>query len=185
MGNTTFSEQEILSEFEIIEAAKLDSQHFGILYKKFYKQIFKFVYRRVDELDASGDITQDVFLEALNTIKRYEYRGVPFTAWLYRIATSRVNMHFRANKSERNISLDSPDIESLFEEMEVHETNGTIQKLQLCLKKLDQQDVQLLELRFKEACSFKEIGEILDITENNAKVKTYRLLDKIKKILIK
>jgi RNA polymerase sigma-70 factor (ECF subfamily) len=55
--------------------------------------------------------------------------------------------------------------------------------LNLALEKLDEDEMELIELRYFEKHPFKEIGEILDITENNAKVKTYRVIDKLKKLL--
>ena len=50
-------------------------------------------------------------------------------------------------------------------------------------QELPEDELQLIEMRFFEKRSFKEIGEILEITENNAKVKTYRILEKLKKII--
>ena len=170
-------------EMQQVEAAKLNPAQFDVLYEKYYKSIFVFIYRRTGNEDLSADITSQVFLKALINIKKYVFKGVPFSAWLFRIAFNEINMYFRKSNAHRVVSLEQKSISQIV--MEVQEEDNTLgqQRMMAALKKLDGDDIQLIELRFFEKRSFAEVGEIIGITENNAKVKVYRILDKLKKVL--
>ena len=167
----------------MIELAKEDPRHFGPLYDRYYRSIFSFIYRRTSDEDLTADLCSQTFMKAMAYIKKFVFQGVPFSAWLYRIALNEVNMHYRKNPADRAISVDVYAITRLQVEYGTEEDLSDEQTLKLALDDLDPAEVHLLELRFFEDKSFKEVGDILNITENNAKVKTYRLLDKMKKIL--
>ena len=173
------------SEQQIIEAAKQNPEHFGPLYDKYYKQIFGYVYQRMDSKDAAFDLTAQVFLKALTNLEKYEYKGVPFASWLYRIAHSEVMQLFRNNKKLRTINADVGDLRNICEEVEEEYMEQYKSILMTVIKDLPEDELQLIELRFFEKRAFKEIAEILNITETNAKVKLYRILERVKKTLTK
>lgn len=174
---------DLKQEMQLVEAAKIDPARFNVLYDKYYKSIFVFIYRRIADEDVTADITSQVFLKALINIKKYEFKGVPFSAWLFRIAFNEVNMYFRKNNASRVISLEKSGLHQIVQEVQENENVDAQQRMMIALKQLDEEDVQLIELRFFEKRSFAEVGTIIGITENNAKVKVYRILDKLKKIL--
>ena len=93
--------------------------------------------------------------------------------------------YFTKQTKERTINIDTIQIEGILLESGIEFENEKIELLINSLKQLTEGDLLLIELRFFENNSFKEIGEILDITENNAKVKTYRILDRIKQMIVK
>lgn len=175
----------LLTEQQLIEAAKLNPEKFGPLYDKYYKQIFGYVYQRMDCKETAFDLTSQVFLKALTNIEKYEYKGVPFASWLYRIAHSEVMQLFRTKKNARTINADVGDLKHICEEVEEEYMEQYQKILMTVIKDLPEDDLQLVELRFFEKRAFKEIAEILNITETNAKVKLYRILDKVKKTLTK
>jgi len=140
----------------------------------------------MDDKELAFDLTSQVFLKAIKNIKKYEYRGVPFASWLYRIAKSELYQSFRDNKSRRTVNLETYHLYDLVEEFDDKEEKELKKKVLLeSISDLKEEDVQILEMRFFEKRSFKEIGEILDITENNAKVKSYRIVEKLRKIYYK
>lgn len=167
----------------IIEAAKVDPERFGPLYDKYYKQIFGYVYQRMEDKDSAFDITSQVFLKALTNINRYEYKGVPFASWLFRIAHSEVMQLFRDQKNKRAINADVGDLKNIYEEVQEPFFEEYLPALQQMIKQLPEDDLQMIELRFFEHRPFKEIAEILNITENNAKVRMYRILERLKKTI--
>jgi RNA polymerase sigma-70 factor (ECF subfamily) len=176
------TESDLRKEQAIVEAAKADPGKFAALYDKYYEQIFRYIYQRSDDKDAAFDATQQVFLKAMNSLHKYEYRGVPFASWLYRIASSELNNLFRASKLQRAVNIDSVHIHHIMEEIEetrIDKYHDTI--VQIIGEELEEEELQLIEMRFFEKRSFKEIAEILEMTENNAKVKTYRVLEKLRK----
>ena len=118
----------------------------------------------------------------MNNIHKYEYRGVPFASWLYRIAKSELYQSFRDQKAQRTVNIDTTNLVLMIDEMEEDTTEETRKILIKAIGELNEDEVQMVELRFFERRSFKEIGEILDITENNAKVKSHRVINKMKKL---
>jgi RNA polymerase sigma-70 factor (ECF subfamily) len=177
------TEDEIISEQEQVTAAKINPEKFEPLYNSYYEPVFRFVYQRLDSKDTAFDITQQVFLKALLNLKKYEYRGLPFSSWLYRIALNELNQLFRKNKNERALNVDIESAAELGVEMEEESSEEKIKVITRAVSLLPEGEMQLVEMRFFEKRSFKEIGEVLNITENNAKVRLYRVLDKLKKII--
>lgn len=177
------TQTDLANEQALVEAAKKEPAKFASLYDKYYEQIFRYIYQRVDDKEQAFDATQQVFIKALESLHKYEFRGVPFASWLYRIASSEVNNIYRAQK-QRTVNIDSVGVYGMMEEMEETKIDQYHDKIvEIIGQELPEDELQLIEMRFFEKRSFKEIGEILEITENNAKVKTYRILEKLKKII--
>lgn len=172
----------IQQELDWIQKAKSDPSHFAPLYKKYFSPIFRYVYQRMDDLDLANDVTSQIFIKALQNIHKYEFRGVPFSSWLYRIAKSELNQAFRDNLAVKTVNIDTQNISQFMEEFEEDDLEENKVKLKKALEGLKAEELQLIELRFFEKRSFKEIGEIMDMTENNAKVKSFRTLEKLKNL---
>lgn len=173
------------TEAELIAKAKTDTTYFGGLYNAYFEQIFRFVFKKVSgNEDLAGDLTQQTFMKAMANIQKYEDRGFPFSSWLYRIAQNEVLMHFRAQKKTFYVAIDEERINEL-----ASEVSGSVQymsteeqeQLVAMLNELDSDSLDLIELRFFQELSFKEIAEIYSITEANAKMRTYRILERINK----
>ncbi len=178
------SQTGLAHEYSLVEAAKKNPKDFAILYDKYYEPIFRYIYQRVDDKETAFDATQQVFLKAMGKLDKYEYRGVPFASWLYRIAFSEVNDIFRQRKSSRTVNVDSMAVYSIIEEIQESKIEKYHDKIvDILSEELEEEELQLIEMRFFEKRPFKEIAEILDVTENAAKVRTYRILDKLKKVL--
>jgi RNA polymerase sigma-70 factor, ECF subfamily len=176
------SKSAIELEHDIVEKAKKNARDFAPLYKKYHTPILQFVYLRLDDKDVAIDVTQQVFLKAIENLQKYEFRGLPFSSWLYRIAINELNQLFRKNKKMRTINLNESITSDLIHEMEDEEFALHKETLAIILKKISATDFQLIEMRFFEKRPFSEIGELLDITENNAKVKAYRVIQKLKEL---
>lgn len=177
--------RDLQEELTIINQAKNNPEVFGILYETYYKEIFIYVNKRVDNLSVASDLVSQVFLKALTHLPNYQFKGFPFSSWLYKIATNQVNQYFRNSKNKRVISIEDFYVNKIFSELEAENERTQKEQTPLLIKLLNQlneQELQILELRFFEEKAFKEVAYILDITENNAKVKTYRIIEKLKKI---
>lgn len=176
------TEDKLMKELKWIKYAQENPRGFEPLYNKYYEQILRYIYQRIDDKETAYDIASQVFLKALNNIHKYEYRGVPFASWLYRIAKSELYQSFRDKKARRTVNVDTVHLSDVIDEMEEDTTDENRQLLLEVIDKLKEEEIQLVELRFFERRSFKEIGEILEITENNAKVKSHRVVKKMKKL---
>ena len=99
------SEAEIQYEYSILERSRKDPKAFGELYEKYFDRIFNYVYRQTDDEELTADLCSQSFLIVLKHLDRYEFRGLPFSAWLYRIASNEVNKHYRKQKRARSLVL--------------------------------------------------------------------------------
>lgn len=175
------SEDEIRQEEAIITEAKKDPKAFGHIYEKYFDRIFNFILRQTDDEELAGDLCSQTFVNALNNLKRYEFRGIPVSAWLYKIAGNEVNKHYRKSKKSKIFSIEEVRIKELIEQSDDNWDEEMITKLLAFMKELPMDMLQVLELRFYEDRDFKEIAYILDMTESGAKMRTYRALDKLRK----
>src|SRR5687768_5131333 len=159
---------ELKSEGGTIRLAQKEPAHFEMLYRKYYAQVYLFVLKRVESEETAGDITSQVFLKALTNIGKYRDMGLPFSAWLFRIARNTLYDLYNSRKIELVLSIDSKGVRQMISEMQANESEKH-EDLYAALERLEEEDLELIELRFFEARPFKEVGEILGFTENNAK----------------
>jgi RNA polymerase sigma-70 factor (ECF subfamily) len=176
--------QRLQEELIIIRRAQQEPSEFGLLYRKYHEQIFRYIYQRMDDEELAYDITSQVFVKALTNIHSYEFRGVPFSSWLFRIAKSELYQSFRNKKAIRTINVETIQLVEIVDEIDEEFVEKKKQHLLASMAKMKEKDMQLIEMRFFEKRSFREIGEILGITENNAKVKSFRALEKLREIII-
>lgn len=173
-----------LSDSELVQLSKKRQSYFGVLYDRYFQQIYIFVFKRLGgDGDTAGDLTQQTFIKAMAHLDKYEDRGFPFSSWLYRIAQNEVSMYFRAQKKTSYIAIEERVISDLFDEANIsnvmsEEDQETLMSL---LNEMEQEHLDLIELRFFQELSFKEIADIYNITEANAKMRTYRILEKLNK----
>ena len=169
------------AEIQEIEEAKRDLRKFEPLYKRYYEQILLFVYKRVEDIEDCRELTAIVFANAISNIKSYKHQGYPFSSWLYRITINEINRYYNKRSKTRVISISEKSLANIAED-----SGDKAKEMQVVLKKalmfLEPEELNLIELRYFEDRSFSEIGEILEISEGNAKIKTYRVIDKLKSI---
>lgn len=174
------TDAQLNDELVIIEAAKLNPEKFAPLYNKYYKQIFNYLYQRMDCKETAFDVTGQVFLKALTNLTNYQFKGVPFASWLYRIAHNEMMQLFRNLKDKRAVNADISDLKFICEEQSEPFFEEYLPALKQIISELDEEDLQLVEMRYFEKRPFKEIAEILNTTEGNAKVKMHRIIEKLK-----
>ncbi len=174
------TDDEIQNEQKIIEQARKNPQAFGAIYEKYFDRIFNFILRQTDDDELAGDLCSQTFVNVLNNLHRYEFRGFPFSAWLYKIAGNEVNKHYRKNKGKKIFSIEELKVRELIEQSDDGWDEDMINRVLQYMNELPTDMVQVLELRFFEDKDFKEIAFILDMTESGAKMRTYRALDKLR-----
>jgi RNA polymerase sigma-70 factor, ECF subfamily len=164
-----------------IEAAKMDPARFSVLYNRYYEPVFRFAYQRLNSKEIAADICAQTFLKALTHLSSYKDKGLPFVCWLYRIAGNELKQLFRSNSRHRTINVETEGLQGMSEDMEDRSLDRYHDRMMLILPDLPEEELHLIEMRYFEKRPFKEIGDILEITENNAKVRLYRVLEKLKK----
>ena len=171
-----------------VNRAKQDPKDFRPLYNRYYGRIYGFLFKRVNDEEVAADLASQTFLNALLNLKKYEFRGLPFSAWLYRIASNLCTDYFRESKRQRGLYLDPDKSSELLQEVvEWEEENDELGiwllKLPMVFHALNDKEVEMIELRFFEQLPFKEIGFITGLNESHARIKTYRILKKMKKLI--
>ncbi len=175
------TEEEIRREQEVVERSKRNPKDFAELYEKYFDRIYYFILRQTDDEETAGDLSSQTFVNVLNNLSRYQFRGLPFSAWLYKIASNEVNKFYRKNKGKKIYSIEEVKVREIIERGNEDYDEEIIQRLLGYLKDLPADMLQVLELRFFEDKDFKEIAFILDMTESGAKMRTYRALDKLRR----
>lgn len=172
-----------LTEAELIKRAKSDVFYFETLYNQNFEKVYRFVFKRLsgnDEL--SGELTQITFIKAMHALPKYEDRGYAFSSWLIRIAQNEINMYFRKLKKNYHVDVHENQLNQLNLELNAEDsfTSEQQEKLIILLNNLPEDKLDLIELRFFNGLSFKEIAAIYNITEASAKMKIYRIIEKLK-----
>jgi RNA polymerase sigma-70 factor (ECF subfamily) len=175
--------EQIDSEEKLIKAAQDDPRKFEPLYKAYFQRIANYIYHRVEDKETAFELTSQVFYKALENLPKYKPMGVPFSAWLFRIAGNEMNQYFRKNKVQRTLSIDRDGLTELRGDIEENNQPEIDKQLFDALQTLKEEDMELINMRFFEKRSFKEICDILDMNESACKMKLYRILEKLKQQL--
>jgi RNA polymerase sigma-70 factor, ECF subfamily len=164
----------------LVEAAQADLSKFDVLYELHFDRVYFFTVRRVHDRTIAEDLTSEVFHKALANLPNYQWRGTPFSAWLFRIASNAIIDHFKRSDRERQAdeleyTLAQPDPSSTdldFIERDVHffrlvEQLPEIQRRVVCE-------------RFVEERSIREIARRLSKTEGAIKQLQFRALQTLR-----
>ncbi len=173
MQEIEFNEDEVLTS-----ASEGDLDAFGLLYGRYVDRIFNYVYYRTGNLHDAEDLTARVFQRAMNHIKTYTDRGVPFSAWLYRIAHNLVANWHRDRSRRQEIPLDDlPVLRTKGDHPERNLVHSQEQDALLKLiRRLPAERQTLLILKFVEDMSNAEIGQIMGRSEGAVKSLYHRTL---------
>jgi RNA polymerase sigma-70 factor (ECF subfamily) len=162
----------------LIEAAQKDPARFADLYELNFERVYAYVVKRVQDRSESEDLTAEVFHQALANLKRFEWRGIPFAAWLFRIAANLISDRWQ--RSGREITDDSGVIESAQVspvEIEDVERRATLFRL---VDTLPSEQKRVVVLRFVEQKSIKEVAVAIRKTEGAVKQLQFRALSTLK-----
>jgi RNA polymerase sigma-70 factor, ECF subfamily len=167
------------AERALIEAAQRDRGRFSELYEANFERVYAYVIRRVRDRDEAQDITSDVFHLALKSLPRFEWRGVPFAAWLYRIAANEI--------ADRSKSIAKRRAHESFQESDAGVTDasniddaerrGRLFKL---VERLPRDQSRVIVMRFAEDKSIREIAIALGRSEGSVKQLQFRAMQNLR-----
>jgi RNA polymerase sigma-70 factor (ECF subfamily) len=159
----------------LVEAAQKDPARFAELYEIHFERVYAFIARRVGDRDAAEDLTSDVFHRALANLKQFEWRGVPFGAWLLRIAVNAIVD--RSKRQGREIAVDDPP------ELSTQPGLGQVDDRARLFRLVDQlpEDQRgVVVMRFAEQRSIREIAQHLGRSEGAVKQLQFRGLENLR-----
>ena len=158
----------------LIEDAKRDPARFAELYSRNFHVVYAYVARRTSSREEAEDITSEVFHQALANLKRFEWRGAPFAAWLVRIAANALADRWKLQSRE---AADPPDEELSDPNMEGVERQAALFQL---VDRLPPDQRRVIVSRFVEQKSIREIAQELHRTEGAIKQLQFRALEKLR-----
>jgi RNA polymerase sigma-70 factor (ECF subfamily) len=162
-----------------IEAAQKDPARFAELYENNFERVYAYVVRRVGDRAETEDLTSEVFHHALSNLKRFEWRGIPFAAWLYRIAANLISDRWQ-RKNREDVADEPEQIESAAArgvEFEEVEHRATLFRL---VDTLPTEQRRVVVLRFVEQKSIKEVAREIRKTEGAVKQLQFRALSSLR-----
>ena len=174
-----------VSESQLIEKAKAcDEEALSELYRRHANTVFRYVYYRVGDREVAEDLVGDVFVRALEGLPSYRHTGVPFEAWLYRIAQARVIDHYRRQAVRRVAPLDEqlPDGEETSPDR-VAAQSDEVRRAWEALTRLTDEQQQVISLRFIAGRSTAEVAALLGKTEGAVKALQSRALASLRRLL--
>jgi RNA polymerase sigma-70 factor (ECF subfamily) len=160
----------------LVEAAQADPAKFGALYEIHFERIYAFVARRIRDRDIAEDLTSDVFHKALASLRNYESRGVPFAAWLMRIAANAVADQYKRAAREAPGFEDPPEL-AVNPDMEEVEHRAHLFRL---VNQLPSDQRQVIFERFVEQRSIREIAQQFGRSEGAVKQLQFRALQNLR-----
>jgi RNA polymerase sigma-70 factor (ECF subfamily) len=169
---------ELNDETALKLAAQGDQEAFGVLYERYVSRIYSYIYYRTGNQHDAEDLTARVFFRALRHVENYKDRGLPLSAWLYRIAHNLVANWHRDNSRRKEVPLDEIILirhggdlpEVLLIESEEKEN------LLKVIHRLPDDRQQLILLKFVEHLSNAEIGQVMGKSEGAVKSLYHRTL---------
>ena len=175
---------ELAPEFDeqrVVEAAQQgDQSALGALYDHYFPRVYRYVATRLSQTEDAEDVTTEIFLRIIENLRSFSWRGLPFGAWVFRIARNEVVSHVRRQKVRtgaaqltESIRDPSPD------HVDQIAMAFTIASVRVATEKLPEAQRQVISLRFGAGLSVAETAQALGKTENNVKVLQHKAIAKL------
>jgi RNA polymerase sigma-70 factor, ECF subfamily len=159
---------------QLVEAAKRDRARFGDLYERYFYRVYAYVVRRVPSHEEAEDITSEVFHQALKKLDGFEWRDVPFVAWLYRIAANAIADRWKRSARE-GVAPESEMPEAAV--MDDIERRAVLFQL---VEALPAEQRRVVLSRFVEQKSIRDISQEMKKTEGAVKQLQFRALKQLR-----
>ena len=161
----------------LIEAAQKDPARFAELYEMNFERVYVYIARRVQDRAETEDLTSEVFHQALAHLKRFEWRGIPFSAWLYRIAANLISDRWQRSGREVTDEEQIASAQVSPAEIEEVERRATLFRL---MESLPAEQKRVVVLRFVEQKSIKEVAREVRKSEGAVKQLQFRALSTLR-----
>lgn len=168
-----------MDEHALVEAARRDPTAFAVLYQRYFARVYRYLRIRLQSEEDAADLTQQVFLKALDALPRYQSRRAPFAAWLFTIARNTLADRFR----RRPVTLPLEAAGDLLADHEMETAmlrRESLEQLHVLLSALNTEARDLLALRFAAGLTTPEIAAILGKRPEAVRKSLSRLLQSLK-----
>lgn len=161
---------------ESVAKSKKDPGEFSALYDRYVQPVYRYLYYRTNSVAEAEDLTSQTFLSALEALPRYQHQG-SFAAWLFRIARGKIIDHARRQKNQSPLEEEYPAEGNDLLAQVAHDDE--IEHLAALIRQLDEDEQELVRLRYTAGLPFAQIAVILGSNENTVKKSLYRVMARL------
>lgn len=185
---TGFSEREdqgvVVAEWEIVRRAQAyEEDALKTLYETYYPRIYGYAFLQMGDVQAAEDLASDVMLKMLESIRSYKFKGLPFGAWVFRIARNRLIDLHRRRKRRGEVDLSETLASTLASPQSLAELALERGQLQVAMKHLTEEQRQVIVLKFIQGFDNRSIGRIMGRSEGAIKSLQHRALNALRRVL--
>jgi RNA polymerase sigma-70 factor (ECF subfamily) len=174
----------LAAEWEIVRRAQqYDEDAFRQLYERYYPKVYNYAYLQLGDVQAAEDLTSDVMLKVLESIRNYQLKGLPFGAWVFRIARNRLIDLHRRRRRRGEVDLSESLASTLASPQALAERALERGQLQVALRHLTDEQRQVIVLKFIEGFDNRSVGRIMGRSEGAVKSLQHRALAALRRIL--
>jgi RNA polymerase sigma-70 factor (ECF subfamily) len=160
-----------------------DNEAFAQLYEEHFDKIYRYVVLRIGNKVEAEDLTQQVFLNAIRSISSFKWKGVPFSAWLFRIAHNLVVDYLRKEAKRITTPLDDSMVDSGSNPQKLTEQRLDIEQLALAAKQLTKLQREVIRLRFAGELSVAEVAKVMGKSQGAVKALQHSAVIALRKVL--
>ncbi len=162
---------------------KRDPEAWAILYDRYCSRVYRYIVLRVQNQTEAEDLTEQVFLKALESGPSFRWRGAPVSSWLFRIARNLIIDYWRTDKSKKTVPLDNLNLRDTVDPAEMAELKSDTRQLIQAVTLLTQAQRDVIELRFAAGLSTAETAKVLGKSQGAVKVMQHSALAALRKRL--
>lgn len=174
----------VVAEWEIVRRAQaLDEDALRSLYETYYPRIYGYAFLQMGDVQAAEDLASDVMLKMIESIRSYKFKGLPFGAWVFRIARNRLIDLHRRRKRRGEVDLSETLAGTLASPQSMAERALERGQLQIAMKHLTEEQRQVIVLKFIQGFDNRSIGRIMGRSEGAIKSLQHRALHALRRVL--
>ena len=168
-----------------IELARTgDQQALAAVYDWYLPRVYRYILSRLGDVAEAEDLTEDIFLRMLGAIADYKRTGVPFSAWLFRIARNHLVSYYRKNGNRKTDALQETMADSRHDPASIVETQLILGEVAEAVQRLPDAQRDVIALRFAVGLSIAETAQVLGKRQGNVKALQHKAVTRLQKILV-
>ncbi len=176
--------QDVLAEWDLVKRAQeYDEAAVEALYQTYYPKIYNYAFLQMGDVQAAEDLASDVMLKMIESIGKYHFRGLPFGAWVFRIARNRLIDLHRRRRRRGEVDLSETLSSALASPQSLAERAIERGQLQIALKHVTDEQRQVIVLKFIQGFDNRSVGKIMGRSEGAIKSLQHRALLSLRRLL--
>jgi RNA polymerase sigma-70 factor, ECF subfamily len=175
---------DVLAEWDLVKRAQeYEEEAIESLYQTYYPKIYNYAFLQMGDVQAAEDLASDVMLKMIESINKYHFRGLPFGAWVFRIARNRLIDLHRRRRRRGEVDLSETLSSALANPQALAERALERGQIQIALKHLTDEQRQVITLKFIQGFDNSSVGEIMQRSEGAIKSLQHRALGSLRRLL--